>query len=173
MGSQAKSTRRDETIEAARVLDAIRRIVRVLRESSRTAEEKLGLSGAQLFVLHKLDGAQPLSLTELAARTLTHQSSVSVVVSRLVERGLVRRRASRNDARRIELMLTDEGRALIARAPAAAQERVIAGVTTLPAPVRRQLADSLEALVDKIGIGDRPPEMLFEEGRRPRRRSRR
>src|SRR5215217_2732988 len=61
------------------VLDAIRRIVRVLRVSSRAAEKQVGLSGAQLFVLHKLEDAPALSLNELADRTRTHQSSVSVV----------------------------------------------------------------------------------------------
>src|SRR4051794_8130303 len=66
------------------IMDAIRRIVRVLRVSSRAAEKQVGLSGAQLFVLHKLADTPALSLNELADRTRTHQSSVSVVVQRLV-----------------------------------------------------------------------------------------
>jgi DNA-binding MarR family transcriptional regulator len=164
MGTQALST-------SARVLDAIRRIVRVLRESSRTAEDALGLSGAQLFVLHRL-GDRPLSMTELAARTLTHQSSVSAVVSRLVARGLVQRRTARGDARRVELMLTDKGRLLRERAPAAAQDRVIAGIDGLPARVQAQLADALEALVAQMGLEERAAEMFFEEPPpRPRRRA--
>jgi DNA-binding MarR family transcriptional regulator len=77
MGSQTMST-------PQRVLDSIRQIVRLLREGSRDSEERVGLSAAQLFVLQKLDPDEPLSLNELSARTLTHQSSVSVVVSRLV-----------------------------------------------------------------------------------------
>ncbi|MGZ3406901.1 MAG: MarR family transcriptional regulator, partial [Polyangia bacterium] len=92
-----------------RVLDSIRRIVRLLREGSRASEESVGLSAAQLFVLQKLDPEQPLSLNELAARTLTHQSSVSVVVSRLVERGLVLRRPAASDARRLELLPSKRG----------------------------------------------------------------
>src|SRR6185312_321205 len=76
MGPQSMST------SPQRVLDSIRRIVRLLREGTRASEDAVGLSAAQLFVLQKLDPAVPLSLTELAARTLTHQSSVSVVVSR-------------------------------------------------------------------------------------------
>ena len=73
------------------VLDSIRRIVRALRESSRKTERSVGLGAAQLFVLQRLAGAPPLSINELADRTLTHQSSVSVVVSRLVRAGLVAR----------------------------------------------------------------------------------
>ena len=63
------------------VLDSLRRIVRSLLESSRRAEQQLGITGAQLFVLEKLAAARALSLNELAERTHTHQSSVSTVVT--------------------------------------------------------------------------------------------
>src|SRR4051812_49679467 len=65
------------------VLDAIRRVVRTLREASRHSDRVVGVSAAQLFVLQRLAGTRGLSVNELAARTLTHQSSVSVVVSKL------------------------------------------------------------------------------------------
>jgi DNA-binding MarR family transcriptional regulator len=164
MGHQVMST-------PQRVLDSVRRIVRLLREGSRVSEERVGLSAAQLFVLQRLDGARPLSLTELAARTLTHQSSVSVVVRRLVDLGLVQRRPAERDARRLELSLTRRGQALLARAPAASQDRVIAAIEELPARTRSSLASSLEALVQALGIDDRAAPMLFDE-ERPRRSSR-
>src|SRR4051812_40175859 len=86
--------------ETRAILDAVRRIVRTLHESSRASEKSLGLTAAQLFVLHKLSDAPGLSLNALAAQTHTHQSSVSTVVSRLVERGLVLRTPAADDARR-------------------------------------------------------------------------
>src|SRR4029079_10230422 len=85
------------------VLDAIRRIVRARRESSRATEQSVGIGAAQLFVLQRLAGAPGLSLNELAARTFTHQSSVSVVVSRLVDRGLLTRARGGDDGRRIAI----------------------------------------------------------------------
>jgi len=155
-----------------RVLDSVRRIVRLLREGSRVSEERVGLSAAQLFVLQRLDAARPLSLTELAARTLTHQSSVSVVVRRLVQQGLVQRRPAEGDARRLELSLTKRGQALLARAPSASQDRVIAAIEELPPRTRSSLASSLEALVQALGIDDRAAPMLFDEERpRPSSRS--
>ncbi len=159
-----------------RVLDSVRRIVRFLREGSRASEEAVGLSGAQLFVLQKLDPSRPLSLNELAARTLTHQSSVSVVVSRLVERGLVQRRPSPADARRLELSPTKKGRALLAEAPAAAQDHMIAAVESLGPSEQRALATALESLVAALGVAARAAPMLFvdEPGdERARRRTRR
>jgi DNA-binding MarR family transcriptional regulator len=156
-----------------RVLDAIRRIVQVLRVSSRNAEKHVGLSSAQLFVLHKLAESEATSLNDLAARTATHQSSVSVVVQKLVERGLIDRSASPRDARRIELALTPAGRKIVAKSPQAAQERLIAAVRNLAVAQRRQLADLLEQVCAATAIGDEPPPMLFEENHKPARKSQR
>ncbi|HXU05778.1 MAG TPA: MarR family winged helix-turn-helix transcriptional regulator [Polyangia bacterium] len=144
------------------VLDAIRRIVRALRESSRAAERSVGIGAAQLFVLQRLAASPGLSLNELAARTFTHQSSVSVVVSRLVERGLLTRARGGDDGRRVSIALAPAGRALLARAPAAAQERLLAGLGLLGAGSRRQLADLLGRLVDLMALPDRSPPMFFE-----------
>ncbi|HEY3667307.1 MAG TPA: MarR family winged helix-turn-helix transcriptional regulator, partial [Polyangiaceae bacterium] len=61
--------------DVRQVLNALRQIVRSLRVSSRTAEQRVGLSGAQLFVLQCLARQSPCSVNELAARTATDQSS--------------------------------------------------------------------------------------------------
>ncbi|MGK3989786.1 MarR family winged helix-turn-helix transcriptional regulator [Sorangium sp. So ce136] len=148
--------------DAQRVMDAIRSIVQRLRVSSRACERQLGLSSAQLFVLQQLDQAAAASIAELAQRTLTHQSSVSVVVTRLSERGLVARRASAEDARRTEISLTPAGRALLRRAPRTAQADLIAAVDRLPADERRGLAQSLTTLARALGAGDEAPPLFFE-----------
>src|SRR5262245_9985775 len=99
------------------VLSAVRQLVRALRVGHLEAPRRTGLSAAQLFVLHALDGEAGLSLNQLAAATATDQSSVSVVVARLVGGGQVRRRTSARDRRRLELSLTPKGRASLRRAP--------------------------------------------------------
>jgi MarR family transcriptional regulator, lower aerobic nicotinate degradation pathway regulator len=143
------------------VLDSIRRIVRVLRESSRAAESSVGLGGAQLFVLQRLAGAPPLSINELADRTLTHQSSVSVVVSRLVRAGLVARSRATTDGRRAEITLTAAGRAVLARAPAAAQDRLIGALGLLGGAARQKLARQLGRLVEAMALPPQHPPMFF------------
>ena len=147
-----------------RVLDSIRRIVRLLREGSHAfRKNSVGLSAAQLFVLQKLDPQRPLSLNELAERTLTHQSSVSVVVSKLVERGFVLRRPSLTDARRLELLLTKSGLALRDRSPGSSQDRLLAALASLPAVEQRRLADGLDSLVGALGLDERAAPMLFTD----------
>jgi len=104
-----------------------------------------------------------LSLGELAERTFTHQSSVSVVVGRLVDRGLVRRERSTVDDRRLEVTLTRAGRILAGRAPAAAQGRLISGLERLDPGDRRVLARTLGCLLGEMGIGQEAAAMFFED----------
>jgi len=157
------------------VLDSIRRIVRALRVSSRAAEKDVGLSGAQLFVLHKLaDGGRALSVNELARRTVTDQSSVSVVVQKLVKRGLVAVSRSREDGRRMEMGLTAAGRKVIGKSSGAAQERLIESLRLMASSKRRQLASLLEVVVREAGIAGAAPSLFFEndDTREPKKRSR-
>jgi DNA-binding MarR family transcriptional regulator len=144
-------------------LDDLRRIVRALRTASRKAELELGVSGAQLFVLKTLAGSPGIALNELAARTRTHQSTVSVVVKRLVAAGFVARAASKADGRRIELTPTARGRALLRRAPGAAQECLIAGIERLPRAQQKALAGALRSLVAAMQLEDEAAQMFFEE----------
>ena len=145
-------------------MDALRCIVQGLRVSARAAEQRHGISGAQLFVLHQLAAGEALSVGALAERTFTHQSSVSVLVSRLATRGLVSRRTSADDARRTEVTLTPRGRALLGRAPEAAQTRLIAALQRLQPRERRAVALGLSALVKHMGLRAGTPSLFFEDG---------
>ncbi len=145
------------------ILDNIRHVVRALRVSSRAAEAAVGLSGAQLFVLQCLGESGVLSLGELAERTLTHQSSASVVVHKLVDKGLVTRDRAEDDARRYELSLTSPGRALLRKAPDVAQKRLFQAVEALPPLARRNLARALTKVVATMGAGGEPAGLFFEE----------
>jgi DNA-binding MarR family transcriptional regulator len=141
-------------------MDAIRRLVHGLRVYSRATEKEFGLSLAQLFVLQRLGDAPSLSLNALAERTVTHQSSVSVVVSRLVNAGLVQRTRSPRDGRSRDIALTPKGRAVLRKAPPATQERMIEAITGLSASDRRRLAGLLEWVVGHSGFGETHPVML-------------
>jgi DNA-binding MarR family transcriptional regulator len=153
--------------DSRRVLDALRRIVREIRQSSTQSERKLGISGAQLFVLQHLAASPARSLNDLASRTLTHQSSVSVVVRRLIEQGLARSRPSEADGRRMEIEITAAGRAVLNRAPEPAQRRLFAALRKLPVQTRRDLAGLLEELVREMGVTQKKPTLFFEDDPEP------
>lgn len=149
--------------EVRAILDALRRIVRVLRASSRSAEDDVGVSGAQLFVLSALAEGGGLSIGDLAERTHTHQSTVSGVAAHLVARRLVARSTSKEDGRRVELRLTPSGRALLRRSPGLAQDQLIEGLSRLSERRLRFLSQGLGALVAEMGLAAERPPMFFDE----------
>ncbi len=153
-----------EDPQVGEALTALRRIVHSLHRASRSAERTHGVSGAQLFVLQLLAEAPANSLNALAERTLTHQSSVSVVVSRLVARGLVERTRSAEDGRCIQLRLSSAGEDLLTRTPAAMQLRLIEALRALPRRDLRALAGTLGDVVHAMGAGAEPAGFMFDDG---------
>ncbi len=132
--------------EAKDVLDSIRQIIRSLRVASRAAEKELGLSSAQLLVLQRLARGKPLSLNELAEHTQTHQSSTSVVVSKLVSRGLLVRSRAKGDGRRLELSITRRAKLLVRKTPRASHDRLRVALDTLSKPELKQLSGLLRKI---------------------------
>ena len=147
----------------ARSMNAVRSIVRALRINTRAIELKMGISLAQLFVLQQLAERPASSLNELAERTATHQSSVSVVVRRLVERGYVSRTSSSTDKRRIEIEVTTVGRGLLAEAPTTIQTQLMDALRQMPGSDQSTLADLLEQWLRAARIDIATPPMLGED----------
>lgn len=152
-----------ESDDVTRSMDAIRAVVRALRLNTRAIEQKIGISLAQLFVLQQVAERPAESLNDLAERTATHQSSVSVVVRRLVDRGLVSRRSSTVDKRRVQIAVTDKGHDLLKGAPRTIQVRLINAMEKLTPPERRQLADLFELWLRSAGISYTSPPMMGED----------
>jgi DNA-binding MarR family transcriptional regulator len=139
------------------VIDSIRSIIRTLRISGREAEQKLGISSAQLFILQALCDSPALSINELADATFTHQSSVSMVVARLAEGKLVTRNTAANDARKVVVSLTSAGRAMLKRSPDAGQAKLVRALGSLPRAELSALADNLTALTAMVESQARDP----------------
>lgn len=142
------------TSDVASVVDSLRAIIQELRRGGRVAAQA-GVHSAQLFALQRLAEGPAASLGELARRTFTDPSSASVVVTRLVERGLVTRTAADGDRRRVLIALTPAGRALARRAPQTAQARLIAATHTLPDRQVTALAAALRALAQGLTPGSK------------------
>ena len=163
----ADSSARTRARATTASLDALRRIVRELRLANSGTEKTTGLSAAQLYVLAQVASAPGASLSELAARTLTDRTSVAAVVDRLLSRGLVERRRSASDRRRVEILLTEGGQALLSRAPHPPTRRLLEGLEALDDKQLRRLAVSLTRLVQAMGLADQPAFMLFEDDPAP------
>jgi MarR family transcriptional regulator, organic hydroperoxide resistance regulator len=85
---------------------------RELERRMNEAMRPLGLTGAQADALGVIGKAGPLSLKELGDLLIAEAGHPSRLVDRLVEAGLVERRAAGEDRRRVELSLSRRGREL-------------------------------------------------------------
>lgn len=76
---------------------------------------RLGLTGPQFSVLLALSSGPMRSCKALCAQTSITKGSLTGVIDRLMEKGLVRREDSAQDRRSSYVYLTDEGRATFER----------------------------------------------------------
>ena len=143
-------------------MDGLRRLVRVLRSSNIESERRTGITTAQLFVLKHVAEHPGGSLGDVAARTLTTQSTASEVVARLVARGLVSRGPAPNDRRRAALSATADGLRILRASSPPVQERLIAAIGQLPSNQQEAIARGLTAWLDAAGFGELSPSMFFE-----------
>jgi DNA-binding MarR family transcriptional regulator len=105
-----------------------------------------GLSMTAAATLASLERLGPQRLTLLAAREGVTQPAMTQLISRLEDSGLVRREASPQDGRVVLVVITDEGRATLARRRAGRAERLAGILGQLGPDHRAVLAAALPAL---------------------------
>ena len=148
--------------DAARAMNGLRRLVRALRVGDARIHRAAGISSAQLFALRQISRRSGQSLSDLAASTLTTQSSISEVVARLIDAGLVARNVADDDHRRTELALTNRGRSVLSNSPQTPQEKVLAALLSLTPRTQQLLADSIEEWLGSAQLADAEAKMFFE-----------
>jgi DNA-binding MarR family transcriptional regulator len=119
-------TRAEEARDAAlgtEDLIALQRTVHAVIRAIEAAAGDLGLSPAELNVLACMGDGEPPRVGDLLARTAQRPSTLSSVLSRLEQGGLVRRELDPLDRRSLRVELTGRGRAAH-REVLAAYERV-------------------------------------------------
>lgn len=148
--------------DVRRVFDALRWIVRELRLAQAPGGPGGDLSAAQLFVLHILKAHGPLCMGDLAERTATDPSSVSVVVRKLHDKGLVAKRPGAEDRRRLNVMLTAAGSRAAAQSPPPVQQLWLERMAEMRPEELRSLANLLERVAPP-GTGAQPAPMFFHD----------
>jgi DNA-binding MarR family transcriptional regulator len=104
----------------------------------------------QLAVLVTVSENEGLNQTEVAERTGIHDASVAQIVSRLVRKGLLQRRRSREDTRAKVLRLTDEGGRLLETADPMARNVDALLLAVLPTAERKPFLAALQAIVRNL-----------------------
>jgi DNA-binding MarR family transcriptional regulator len=127
---------------AAALATDLEQIIRLFRSLSPPS----GLSMTAAATLASLERLGPQRLTLLAAREGVTQPAMTQLISRLEESGLVHREASPEDGRVVLVVITDEGRAVLARRRSVRSDRMAAIIAQLGPEHRAALAIALPAL---------------------------
>ena len=108
----------DPPVELGSELDFLRELWALdhaLQRSSKMMARDLGITGPQRLALRLVSRFPGLPAGRLARLLHLHPSTVTGVVRRLVDRGLLARRADGLDRRRAHLQITPTGLALLGR----------------------------------------------------------
>ena len=129
---------------AADLAAGLERVVSLLRALSQPS----GLSMTAVATLATLEreGHHPRRLTALAALAGVTQPAMTQLISRLEDDGLVRREADPADGRVVQVRITDEGRATLARRRAGRAAKLAVILTQLSPEHQAALAAAVPAL---------------------------
>lgn len=152
--------RRRETV---RIVQALRRVVKALEIYSQEVRRAFGVTGPQLWALKTLERDGRITAGQLASALAVHQSSGSILVSRLEKEGLVRRVRAAGDRRRVYVALTSRGAALARRAPEAAQGRLLHGLSEMPLHRVRAIRRAVDAIVRAMEASDVKAPFFFSD----------
>jgi DNA-binding MarR family transcriptional regulator len=122
-------------------------------ESRRLAREQCarhGITATQLNVLKLLQTVGDLSLSELSRRMSAKNSTITGIIDRMVEAGLVAREQSAEDRRVWKIRLLPDGRSLARKVEVAPWELLRDAVMALPPAELEQLTATLLKIADHI-----------------------
>lgn len=116
--------------------------------------DQSALTTRQFGLLKIVYDVGPVRQSELAGLLDLDRSTLGEMLNRMVDRGLVVRRAAQGDKRTSEIDLTDEGRSALLANVSGAVEAQIAFLDPLPTYLRPVFMKCLEILAEQSGEAD-------------------
>jgi DNA-binding MarR family transcriptional regulator len=154
-----------ESGSARAVLVALRRIIRATDLHSRTIGKTTGLTVPQLVVLQAVAELGEVTSGRIAAGVSLSQGTVTVILDRLEDKGLIRRYRSQVDRRIVHSALTPDGRQQLDRAPPLLHVSFMRRFKALPDAQRRRIEAALDEVASMMDAGDLDAAPLLDVGR--------
>jgi len=143
---------RSERALAAGVAARLERLIGLFR----TLSPPSGLSLTAAATLATLERSGPSRLTSLAVKEGVTQPAMTQLIARLQESGLVSRTAVPADGRVVQVRLTDEGRAMLARRRAVRAER-LAEILARLSPAEQAALSAALPVMDALANAQQAP----------------
>lgn len=145
-------------------LIALRRILRATELYGRELAQAAGLTAVQFRVLQVVGERGQCTATEISQRMGVSQATVTSLVDKLVRQGMVERQRSDRDRRQTNIVMTEKGRATIASAPDALQQRYVRKFEALEDWEQAMLVAALERVASMLDAGDIDASPVLDTG---------
>ncbi|MAI91588.1 MarR family transcriptional regulator [Ponticaulis sp.] len=129
----------------------IRQIQRQIEISARKFAETEGLTPSQLKVLQLLTEYPEISVGWISEQTQLKNATITSLVDKLVDRGMVSRRRCDSDRRRVWIKMEQPGWAALSSAPQPLQRKFTDKFDDLPEWQKTMLISSLQMLSEMLG----------------------
>jgi len=146
------------------VLSALRRLIRAADLDAKKLARQTDLSTSQLLVMELLAGRGEMTVGGIAERVGLAQGTVTTMVDRLEARGLLSRRRGNSDRRTVKVDVTERGRGLLAKAPAALQTRFLENLRELKTWEKTAILAALQRLADLMEAEDLDASPVLDVG---------
>ena len=114
--------------------------------------KKTGLSGSQLWIMQQIYNFNGISNSELAKNLTLHVSTCSILVNKLIKKGLVEKTRSSTDERKIVLTITSKGKQLMAKAPKSPEGAIPSALKKLSIEELEELNKVLTKFAKKMKV---------------------
>jgi DNA-binding MarR family transcriptional regulator len=132
----------------------IRRLMQGSSLYNKELNKKYQVSAPQLSSLLALHENGPLPPSQIAKYIMVNSSTVTGIIDRLEQKGLVQRSRISMDRRVITVTLTDKGRELAEHAPPPIQEKIVEGLQKLPPYEIEKIVQALTKLTYMLDVQD-------------------
>lgn len=136
------------------ILKKLRIVIRAAQQHSLWIEKQCGVNGAQLWIIQELSETDGLRVGELAKKLAIHQTTTSNLLDNLEKRGYVRKARDPKDQRVVRVSLTEDGAALLMRAPKPARGLLPEALLQLDPESVSNLDSGLQGLLSSIEVLD-------------------
>jgi DNA-binding MarR family transcriptional regulator len=141
---------RPKTASLDLVIETLSYLETESRRLAREAASRVGVTATQLNVLKLLKEIGELSLSELSRRLAAQNSTVTGIVDRMVQAGLVLREQSAEDRRVWRIRMTDKGAQIAREVEVLPWDLLKGALATLDEPEKVQLVAVLQKLAAHV-----------------------
>lgn len=132
------------------VYSTLREIVQAMDIHSKYLFKYYGLSGPQLTILKELSEVDKIPTGLLAKKISLSQATVTDILDRLEEKGLIFRQRSNYDKRKVYIYITEKGKGTILKKPSLLKEEFIRQFNELEDWEQTLILSSMQRIVSMM-----------------------